>query len=98
MRDSRLGGRFHCNDGWNISVVWGSAAYGHPRRDDALIYKEVEASFPSSYEGDLMDYAEDEYKYLQTVYGYVPVELLLEIFKKHGGVRYFKSYDDVISI
>jgi hypothetical protein len=90
----RHGGRFYCYDGWNISVVWGRAVYCHPRRDNILIYDEVEAGFPSSYESAIIEYAEDSEQYMQTVYPYVPIEVLLEAFKKHGGVKYFKSYDD----
>ena len=97
-RNGKQGGRFHCNDGWNISVIWGDYAYCSPRKDNSLFYLEVEAGFPSTYEGDIIDYAEDQENYTGTVYGYVPVELLLEVFKKHGGVRYFKSQDGPINI
>lgn len=93
-RNGRNGGRFYCNDGWNISIVWGRCVYCSPRRDNVLFYREVEAGFPSSYEGDIMDYAENRMKEscTNTVYGYVPVETILEVFKKHGGVSKVTYY------
>ena len=90
-RGGRSGGRFHCNDGWSISVIWGEMVYCTPRKDDALFYLEVEAGFPSWREDSLKDYAESP-EYTDTVYPYIPVEILLEAFQKHGGVSTVEFY------
>ena len=33
-------------------------------------------------------YAEDEYKPTDTVYGYVPMEIVEQLIKKHGGIDF----------
>lgn len=49
-------------------------------------YKSVELGFPSVAEEDILDYAEDPNEPTDTVYGYVPVEIVDKMLEKHGGI------------
>lgn len=78
-----------CKDGFSMSVQASSSHYCTPRRN--LFngdYETVEIGFPSEKEDLLIDYAEIEEELTKTVYGYVPVEVVEEIIKKHGGIKY----------
>ena len=78
--------RIVCNDGFNISVQAGHGLYCSPRED--LMngnYESVEAGYPSEAEPLLMEYAKDDSKPTETVYGWVPVEVIEAVVKKHGG-------------
>lgn len=33
------------------------------------------------------EYAEDDSDYTNTVYGYVPIEIVEELINKHGGIK-----------
>ena len=78
--------RIVCNDGFNISIQAGYGLYSTPRKDlmDGN-YESVEAGYPSEEEPLLMDYAENPSIPTETVYGWVPVEVIEAVVKKHGG-------------
>ena len=78
--------RLHCADGFSVSVQVGSWHYCNPRVDDAKHYKSVELGYPSMVDELIIDYAEDS-NYTNTVYGYVPVHIVDELIKKHGGIE-----------
>ena len=49
-------------------------------------YESVELGFPSEEDELIMEYADDE-DYTDTVYGYVPVEIVEKLIDKHGGMK-----------
>ncbi len=81
--------RLHCNDGFSMSVQAHYGAYCAPRVDHTKTdyYFEVEVGFPSEREELLMEYVEDYDNPTETVYGYVPVEVVQEVIEKHGGIK-----------
>lgn len=78
--------RLVCTDGFNMSVQASEYTYCSPRENNAFPYSSVEVGYPSEREEALMPYAEDDDKPAQTVYGYVPVAVVLAIIEKHGGI------------
>lgn len=83
-----------CNDGFSMSVQASRIHYCHPRENNADFYTEVEIGYPSDVEDELIYYAEDRYHPTETVYGYVPVELVDKIISKHGGVVQEKTTEE----
>ena len=76
-----------CADGFTMSVQVSETHYCRPRENDARYYFAVEIGFPSAREDLLMEYAEQEDKPTETVYGYVPVEIVDQVIEKHGGFK-----------
>ena len=81
-----------CKDGFTMSVQAGQSLYSTPK-DVADEYEEAEVGFPSSPEPLITKYAEDwevegddDQRLCDTVYPYVPVELIDEVIHKHGGI------------
>jgi hypothetical protein len=87
-----------CVDGFEMSVQAGHSLYSSPK-DISDYYTEVEVGFPSEAEELLFDYAENRYEnepsYTDTVYPYVPVEVVDNIINKHGGIKGPKNHDRV---
>ena len=75
-----------CADGFTMSVQAHAGAYCTPRIDGADKYEEVEVGYPSEREELLMEWAEEPGKPTQTVYGYVPVQVVTNVLAKHGGI------------
>ena len=77
-----------CVDGFNISVQAHSGSYC--QRNTAGDLLTVECGFPSTTPktAELRNYAEcfDGADYTETVYGYVPVEVVLAELDAHGGI------------
>lgn len=78
-----------CADGFTLSVIAGAGAYATPR-DGLGPYVAVEVGFPSGrpepwseWEG----YAESPDDPTDTVYGFVPVEMVEALLALHGGER-----------
>lgn len=81
--------RIQCNDGFSISIQASAGHYCEPRRTFEGPYTEVELGFPSCSEELLIPYMEDDCcKPENTVYPYVPVEVVDKVIKKHGGIVY----------
>ena len=79
--------RIVCNDGTSLSVQASQYAYCTPR-DDHGPYSEVELGFLSIAPGpDLLAYAEDATQPKNTVYGYVPIDLVKRFIEHHGGIK-----------
>ena len=86
--------RVICKDGYNVSVQVGDGIYSSPRVYGADYYDEVELGYPNKEDELINDYAEssrdddgnDIYYYTNTVYPYVPVEIVDKLFEKHGGI------------
>ena len=77
--------RIRCTDGFTMSVQGHRGAYSTPRDDFADNYTAVEVGFPSEREDLLRLYIEDTADPTNTVYGYVPIDVVLAIIEKHGG-------------
>ena len=74
-----------CADGFNLSVQASETYYCKPRDNDGP-YTHVEIGFPSDVEPELMPYVEDVERPLDTVYAQVPIEVVLAVINKHGGL------------
>ena len=77
-------GRINCKDGFHVSVQAGNGIYSDPRLDGQSQYAEVELGFPSEQIPELSEYAEKE-DHKETVFGYVPIDLVVDLINKHGG-------------
>ena len=77
--------RITCKDGFSLSVQATHGAYCSPRENLGPWY-EVEVGFPSSEPELIMSYAEQPEKPTDTVYGYVPIELVEQLIELHGGI------------
>ena len=78
--------RVICADGYSVSMQVGSGLYCTPRDYGEEYYSEVELGYPSAEDELINDYAEDCDDYTDTVYPYVPVEIVDKLFEKHGGI------------
>jgi hypothetical protein len=82
----RLCPRITCVDGFSLSVQAGEFNYCTPRINSDN-YLSVEVGFPSEKDDDLMEYAENPETPTETVYGYVPVDVVERVIEKHGGMN-----------
>lgn len=97
-----------CKDGFTISVQANEYCYCHPRKFNLDEYEEVELGFPNMADDLILDYAEDPEDPTETVYGYVPIELVEELVAKHGGivgirneegiVKAYENYNDIYEL
>ena len=74
-----------CADGFTMSVQASETNYSSPR-DNTGPYTEAEVGFPSKPESLLMGYAEDREQPTDTVYGWVPRQVIINVIAKHGGM------------
>lgn len=74
-----------CYDGFSMSVQAGEYHYCSPRNSVGP-YTSVEVGFPSERVESLMEYAEQPDKPTGTVYGWVPIEVIVDIINEHGGI------------
>lgn len=78
--------RIRCADGFTISIQAGETLYCAPRDNGGWWYQ-MEAGFPSAKpSSEMMQYAENPDDPTQTVYGYVPIEVLQRELDLHGGI------------
>lgn len=75
-----------CADGYRISIQASENHYCSPRKNGLHEYNKVELGFPSAEDELINDYAEEDEDYTNTVYGYVPVEVVDQLLEKHGGI------------
>ena len=78
--------RLYCNDGYSISVQASAFHYCSPRLNGLQDYKSVELGYPSAEDELINEYAEGM-DYTDTVYGYVPIEVVEKLIEKHGGIK-----------
>lgn len=79
--------RIVCNDGFSMSVQASRYHYCSPREDNAFPYSTFEIGFPSKRIPEANEYAEEPKRHTKTVFGRVPLKVVLQIIKKHGGLR-----------
>ena len=75
-----------CKDGFKMSVQASEYTYCTPRIDNAKEYTEVEVGFPNKPEPLLMSYADNPASPTDTVYGWVPSQVIVDVVAKHGGI------------
>lgn len=75
-----------CKDGFKISVQASEGHYCSPRVDGDVKYNKVELGFPNMEDELIAEYAEDPENLTETVYGWVPVEIVNKLIEKHGGI------------
>jgi len=75
-----------CADGFSMSVQANRSAYCTPRTSNAERYTHVEIGFPSEKEDLIMDWCDEPQNPTETVYGYVPVQVVTTVLAKHGGI------------
>lgn len=82
-------------DGESVSVQANEYAYCHPRENQSwsdllhyhsVPYYEYELGFPSFVDAVWMEYAEQPEKPTDTVYSYVPADVVQEVLDAHGGI------------
>jgi len=80
--------RVFCNDGFNVSIQASNTCRCTPQENlEDGNYSEVELGFPSDTDDLIIPYAEDPTDVLRTVYNYIPIEIVDELIKKHGGIK-----------
>lgn len=72
--------------GLELSIQASQFHYCHPRLDEAEFYSQVEVGFPPYELEPLLPYAEDRDHPCDTVYGWVPVEIINALIEFHGGI------------
>ena len=84
--------RVVCADGFSVSVQASGFNYCAPRTDEGP-WESVECGFPSEKDPVLEKWAEDpsaeiceDTGYVQTVYGWVPSQVILRVIESHGGL------------
>lgn len=77
-----------CADGYTVSIQAAPFHYCSPKRYfyDVTKYTHLELGFPSCTDELLDFYADDTDNLLDTVYGRVPVDVVLALIEKHGGL------------
>lgn len=74
-----------CADGLELSVQASAAHYCTPR-DSTGPWTAVEIGFPTQRVEELLEYAENSDAPTDTVYGYVPVEVVEAVINSRGGI------------
>ena len=77
--------RITCADGTTLSVQVGDGLYCAPRDNHGPWYQ-VEVGYPDKPMPEIADYAEEADSPTDTVYGYVPIELVAAAIDACGGV------------
>lgn len=77
--------KIECKDGFSISVQANKYTYCEPRINKGWPYSTVELGFPSALDDLIEDYSEEPGK-TQTVYPYVPIDIVNQLIEKHGGI------------
>jgi hypothetical protein len=74
-----------CKDGFSVSMQASEWLYCSPR-DSVGPWTAVELGFPSWEEPLLMPWCEDKMRPTQTVYGWVPLDVVAQVVEAHGGL------------
>lgn len=74
-----------CTDGFKMSVQAGEYHYCEPR-DNYGPWVSFEVGFPTMIEPLLWKYAQEPGSWTDTVYSYVPAEVVAAVIDVHGGL------------
>ncbi|MFA5377810.1 MAG: hypothetical protein WC455_18815 [Dehalococcoidia bacterium] len=78
--------KIECADGLILSVQASHGHYCTPREDEGP-YTAVEVGYPSEAIPEFMEYCESPERPTDTVYGWVPFEVVEAVIEKHGGAK-----------
>lgn len=78
--------RLTCKNGLTLSVQASQTHYCQPRNDGGP-WTHVEVGFPSQKCDKLLQYAEEEKNPTDTVYAYVPIEVVAQVIDDAGGLK-----------
>ena len=80
--------RVKCADGYSVSIQASSGHYCEPRETmhDVRRYSSFELGYPSGADEEFMQYVEDADRPTDTVYAYVPREIVEQVIASHGGI------------
>lgn len=84
--------RIFCKDGLSLSVQGSSLHYCTPR-ETIDSYSSMEIGFPSRRISELKEFAEEPKRLTKTVYGWVPVKIIKQVIKEHGGIDENKTFE-----
>ena len=76
---------FTCTSGLTFSLQTSSFHYCTPRTDKGP-WSQVEIGFPNQAIEKLMPFAEDKDRPTGTVYGWVPMNIIMEVITDNGGL------------
>lgn len=76
-----------CNDGFRISVQASEGAYCAPRVTDDIEYHKFECGYPSAPVPILQEWKDGDGDDMSTVYGCVPVGVIVTLIESHGGIK-----------
>ncbi len=78
-----------------VSIQAGATNYSTPRSNNTGRYTHVELGFPSETPPDyIMNYADDPSNPTETVYAYVPIELVVQWAAEKGGARALPAHEE----
>lgn len=77
------------NHGLTFSVQASKNHYCTPKFDSDTyrLYDEFEVGFPNQWVSEFMPYAQDRGRPADTVYAYVPVDIIQHVIDKNGGIK-----------
>lgn len=87
-----------CNDGFRISVQASDGAYCAPRVTADIEYSKFECGYPSAAVPELQEWKDGDGDDTGTVYGYVPVGVIVALIEKHGGIKGPFVRDDKVAL
>lgn len=88
-KPTHLNRRLFCNDGFSVSIQCNRYTYCSPQEEfvDVINYDSFELGFPNQYDELIIEYAEDKENSTETVYQYVPRNIVEQLIAKHGGIK-----------
>lgn len=90
MSKYHIRNRVYCKDDYNISMQGNEGSYSSPKMLSE-VYSSMELGFPSEEDELINEYAEETGNYTETVYGYVPFDVIEKLIEKHGGIDVMKT-------
>ena len=81
-----------CKDGFKMSVQGSIGHYCSPRMNLDSYFR-MEIGYPSEPEESILEFAEDKDSPTDTVYGFVPCEIIQALIDKHGGIDVKKTFE-----
>lgn len=86
--DTTLLRAVQCQDGFTVSIQASATHYCSPRDNVPFAqYTAYELGFPSEPDDLITEYADNPTKPKETVYGWVPREVVAQLIEKHGGIK-----------
>lgn len=97
LKDYSTRPKIVCNDSFEMSVQASSGHYCEPRNLSDY-YSKMEIGFPSKIEPLILQYEEDSAAPKNTVYGWVPIDIIQSVIDNHGGINVPVTFKDLKEI